>query len=281
MDKQLTLDQKVAFIKDYYSKSGYINLELRLQNDVSRRMSAGKTREEAIDELYEEAKNGRIVVEPSKVFPAERKQTQPASFRSLSAEQNARTQSQASVAQPKEKVRPFVLFFDRTFLENASKRFSATYSDGQVFIESARRQNISVKELDEDELLPWHRLVADLNREEHDLAKDVAKVAVFGVLGSLAWNFPMRVTRGLSFHGCTFLLFDFSVGVLKTSVYATLIFPETSIGKNSMLQYFKTLTSEDSVSPIAERTWKNSEKIRNRMSKNAPYIEGFEKNLWE
>jgi hypothetical protein len=280
MDKQLTLDQKVAFIKEYYSKSGYINLELRLQNDISRRTSPGKTQEEAIDDLYEEAMKGRIVVDPSAVFPVERREVQPVSYRSLSTDQSARTQPQASDVKPKEKVRPFVLFFDRAFLEAASKRYGVTYSDGQVFVEGARRQDIYVKELGRDELAPWHRLVADFDHDEHEFRKNVVKTAILGAPG-MSLSMPMHVARGLNFHGSTFLFFHFSVGLLKASVYATLIFPETSTGKDKMFRYFKTLASEDSVSPIAEKTWKNSEKMRDRMSENAPYIEGFEKNLWE
>lgn len=66
-------------------------------------------------------------------------------------------------------MRPFVLFFDRAFLEAASKRYGVTYSDGQVFVEGARRQDVSVKELGEDELLLWHRLVADLKGFEKNL----------------------------------------------------------------------------------------------------------------
>jgi hypothetical protein len=280
MDKQLTLDQKVAFIKEYYSKSGYINLELRLQNDISLRMSTGKTREKAIKELYEEAMKGRIAVDPPAVFPVERREVRPVSYRLISRDQSARTQPLASDVKSTEKVAPFVLFFDRAFLEATSKRYDVTYSDGQVFVEGARRQDIYVKELGEEELAPWHRLVADLGHDEPQFAKNVVKTAILGAPG-ISLGMPMHVDRGLNFYGSTFLFFHFSVGSFhKASVYATLIFPETSKGKDKMFRYFKTLASEDSVSPIAEQTWKSSEKIRSRMSKNAPNIKGFEENLW-
>lgn len=48
---------RVAFLKEYNARKGFLRPEQKLDYDISKRMESGKTREEAIEELYEEAKN--------------------------------------------------------------------------------------------------------------------------------------------------------------------------------------------------------------------------------
>jgi hypothetical protein len=169
-------------------------------------------------------------------------------------------------------------------LEILRKKYQIGYigGDPKVFLETAKSQNMTAREMSRDELEDWNRLVKDLGRDEHHFAKNVAKVAIFGPLAGV--DIPMGVIKGLEFSDSksTVLLFSFSTGgFLKTFHFGTLVFPETPNGKTRMFQYFKNMASEASTHPFPEQAWKNSEKIRSRMAANALSIEGFEDNLWE
>jgi hypothetical protein len=52
--KELDINDKLSFLAERRMKQGFINLELKLEDDISRRIGSGKTREQAIEELYEE-----------------------------------------------------------------------------------------------------------------------------------------------------------------------------------------------------------------------------------
>jgi hypothetical protein len=52
--KELDINDKLSFLTERRMKQGFINLELKLEDDISRIIGSGKTREQAIEELYEE-----------------------------------------------------------------------------------------------------------------------------------------------------------------------------------------------------------------------------------
>jgi len=52
--KDLDINDKLSFLAERRMKQGFINLELKLEHDISGRMGSGKTRQQAIEELYEE-----------------------------------------------------------------------------------------------------------------------------------------------------------------------------------------------------------------------------------
>jgi len=45
----------MSFLAKSYAKKGFINPKLKLESDISEKMKMGKTREQVIEELYEEA----------------------------------------------------------------------------------------------------------------------------------------------------------------------------------------------------------------------------------
>lgn len=180
---------------------------------------------------------------------------------------------------------PFVLFFGGGLLEGLRKKYKIGLRGGhpKVLIENARRQGLIVSEMGKEELNQWKKRVEKLGRDDHQLAKDVAKVALFG---SGARNIPIQVTKGLKFgHSeSVVLVFAFSAGSIfraKKIILGAMIFPNTSQDKEDAFQYFRNLVSEAEVYPISEENWKLSEKTRRRLASKTPNIEGLEENLWK
>jgi hypothetical protein len=54
-ERQSSIEEKLSFLKERNTKEGYLNPEAKLESDISRKMGSGKTRERAIEELFEEA----------------------------------------------------------------------------------------------------------------------------------------------------------------------------------------------------------------------------------
>lgn len=181
--------------------------------------------------------------------------------------------------------KPFILLFDSAFLNNLRKKYRIGFLGGfpKVFLESARRQNIKIGQISKEELKEWKNNVERLGRDEHQLAKNVARSALLGVAAA-GLNMPFQVTGGLKFEDpeSILLMFSFPVGsVLKTLIFGVIVFPSTIHVKETVLQYFKTLASEASTYPISEKLWLNSEKTRQRMASRASDTEGLDKNLWK
>lgn len=51
---EFSAEKKISFLVMRNLKKGYINPKLKLEDDISKKMNLGKTREQAIEELYEE-----------------------------------------------------------------------------------------------------------------------------------------------------------------------------------------------------------------------------------
>lgn len=197
-----------------------------------------------------------------------------------------------------EKPAPFVLLFAGGLLESLRRKYKIGLRGGhpKVFLENARRQNINVSEMGKEELDEWKSRVEKLGRDDHQLAKDIAKVALFG---PGAAKMPMQVTKALKFEDSksVVLIFNFSVGSIfgtKSFILGTMVFPSTPQGKEDVFQYFRNLVSEawdesqkllsqklGAICPISEKIWKRSEKTRKKIASKAPDIEGLEENLWK
>jgi len=52
---ELGTEEKIAFLKENNAKKGFLRPEQKLEYDISRKMALGKTREKAIEELFDEA----------------------------------------------------------------------------------------------------------------------------------------------------------------------------------------------------------------------------------
>jgi hypothetical protein len=52
----ITLEQMARNLVFRYRRRGFLNPELLLKNNINEKMSSGKTKEVAIEELYEEEK---------------------------------------------------------------------------------------------------------------------------------------------------------------------------------------------------------------------------------
>jgi hypothetical protein len=54
-EREATMNQKLSLLKELNMKKGFLNPDMKLDHDILRKMDSGKTREQAIEELYREA----------------------------------------------------------------------------------------------------------------------------------------------------------------------------------------------------------------------------------